>query len=74
MSKSPEYTSRILREAGVIKPKRKPYLSQEMAQLQEENAQLRRTKDHLEMEIAILRRDLMELRDMQQRLAQRAER
>jgi hypothetical protein len=42
--------------------------------LQKENDQLRRTKDHLEMEIAILRRDLMELRDMQQRLAQRAER
>jgi hypothetical protein len=57
-------------------PKRKPYLSGELAMLQEENAQLRRTKALLEEKITtvskineILEAELQFLRNGQQRQA-----
>lgn len=53
------------------RPKRKPYLSEDMALLKEENEQLRRTKDHLEMELAITRRRLKEFEDATQHVAER---
>lgn len=60
--KSPNYISRILREAGVTKSKRKPHGSSEAAILREklEDAQdelrvLRREKSLLERELAFER-------------------